>query len=53
MSKIKRKDVSAEKSFPSGMWYLSAMVDGHLMRRTYMGYTKRVAIDLFIAEVNG
>lgn len=53
MEKIKRKDVSAERAFPSGAWNVSAIVNGYLMRRTYFGYTKREAIDLFIAEANG
>lgn len=52
MSKLKKKDVSAEKAFPSGAWRLSAMVDGYLFQRTYYGCTKRMAIDLFVAEAN-
>ena len=40
---IETTDISVEKSFPSGMLILSAIVDGHLVRRKYIGYTLREA----------
>jgi hypothetical protein len=41
---IETTDISVETSFPSGMLILSAIVDGHLVRRKYMGYTLREAV---------
>jgi hypothetical protein len=35
--------ISVEKSFPSGMLILSAIIGGKLVRRKYMGYTLREA----------
>jgi hypothetical protein len=49
---LRAKDVTATKKFPSGAWEVYATVDGHLMTRTYYGYTKREAIRLFVAEAN-
>ena len=40
---IKSTDITVEKSFPSGMLILSAIVDGHLVCRKYIGYTLREA----------
>jgi hypothetical protein len=50
--KLKASDISVEKSFPSGMLVLSAIVNGYRVQRRYMGYTKRSAIQDFLEEYN-
>ena len=38
------------KLFPSGMWEVSAVIGGYLVRRRYQGYTKKEAFNLFKDE---
>lgn len=51
--RLLKKDINAEKLFPSGMWLCSAMIDGEYVKKRYMGYTKRAAINLFYNEHKG
>jgi hypothetical protein len=44
-------DVSTYLAFPSNAWVVAAIYHGHLVTRTYMGYTKREAIRQFKAEI--
>ena len=41
-----------EKTF-QGAWSISAIINGYLVTRQYMGYTKREAMRLFKAETIG
>ncbi len=43
--------MTVTKSFPHGYWQVSDIVAGHLVSRTYIGYTKREAIAAFKEEV--
>ena len=43
--------MSVTKLFPSGAWQVSDIINGHLVRRVYYGYTKRGAIEAFKGEV--
>ena len=38
------------KMFPSGAYEVSAVIGGYLVRRVYMGYTKKEAFNLFKDE---
>jgi hypothetical protein len=38
-----------ERTF-QGAWRISAMIDGYLVTRQYMGYTKKEAVSLFQQE---
>jgi hypothetical protein len=49
-TKITARDVSVERGV--SCLTLSALVSGFLVTGKYMGYTKREAIRLFVAEVN-
>lgn len=49
--KLRQKDVSVTR-MPSGAYYCSAVVDGHLYFHTFYGYTKREAVRLFTQAVN-
>lgn len=42
--------MSITKLHPSGAWEVSDIIDGHLVRRTYYGYSKRQALAEFKAE---
>ena len=46
-----RLSVSIVRLFPSGAWEVSAMVDGFLISRRYLGYAKWEAIRLFREEL--
>lgn len=37
-------NISAERHPVSGAWIISAIIRGHLITRTYYGYTKQNAI---------
>lgn len=41
--------MTAEKTL-QGAWLISDIIDGHLVRRQYFGYTKKEAIAAFKAE---
>ena len=43
--------VSTYQPFPSNAWVVATIHDGHLVTRTYFGYSKREAIRLFKAEL--
>lgn len=45
--------LSVERVFPSGAWRVSAIVAGHLVTRTYLYYTKRQAVAMFRADIQG
>lgn len=52
--KVTTADISIDRIVPSGAYRLTALVNGYLVSRQYMGYTKREAIHLFkdhIADV--
>ena len=42
--------MNVEKLFPSGAYSISDIINGQLVTRRYMGYTKREAIAQFKAE---
>jgi len=46
-----RMNVSTYLAFPSNAWVVAAIYHGHLVTKTYMGYTKREAIRQFRAEM--
>jgi hypothetical protein len=35
----------------NGTWVISDIVDGYLVTRKYMGYTKKEAVDMFKEEI--
>jgi hypothetical protein len=39
-----------ERNPVSGAWNISEIVDGYLMRRSYLDYTKKEAVAAFKAE---
>jgi hypothetical protein len=39
-----------QQIFPSGAYYIGAIIDGHLTRRTYLDYEQREAVESFAAE---
>lgn len=43
--------VTAERMFPSGGWFVSAMVEGYMVGRRYLGYSKREAIAEFRGDL--
>ena len=43
--------MSIEKVHPSGAYRVSDIVNGYLVTRVYMGYTKRQVIAMFKQEV--
>lgn len=51
--KITQAEIIVTRLFPSGAYECAAIVDGYWVRRRYFGYTKREAVRLFWAEVNG
>ena len=50
MSRVRYADITAERR--GAWWNLSALVDGHLVTRRYLDYTKREALQSFHQEVN-
>jgi hypothetical protein len=44
--------ITVEKTI-NGILVLSAMVNGHLVRRKYIGYTRKEAWSMFRDEVGG
>lgn len=46
MRKISPYSIEIERTF-QGAWRISAMVNGYLVTRQYMGYTKKEALSLF------
>lgn len=49
--KIKRSDISVTRHMADG-FTLSAIVDGYLFHRRYIGYTLREAKTRFLEEAN-
>jgi hypothetical protein len=43
--------MTIEKKFPSGALEITDIVDGQLITETYMGYTKREAVQLFREKI--
>jgi len=43
---MSKYSIEIEKTF-QGAWRISAMIDGYLVSRQYMGYTKKEAIAAF------
>jgi hypothetical protein len=43
--------MTISKLFPSGAIEVSDIIDGHLVRRVYFGYTKRQALAQFIRDI--
>jgi hypothetical protein len=41
--------IEIERTF-QGAWRISAMIDGYLVSKQYMGYTKKEAVSLFQQE---
>ena len=52
MAKKLNLTVTVERMFPTGGWIVSAMVEGYLVRRRYLGYSRREAITEFRSEVS-
>lgn len=44
-------DIYTERSFPSGGWRVSAVIDGYRVSRLYLGYNKREAVAEFRRDV--
>ena len=44
------KEMIAERNV-NGYWIISDIIDGYLIRRVYIGYTKKEAIKLFKQEI--
>lgn len=44
--------ISTYQAFPSNAWVLATIIDGHLVTRTYMGGSKREALQWFKRELN-
>ena len=49
MKKISPYSIEIERTF-QGAWRISAMIDGYLVSKQYMGYTKKEAVALFQQE---
>lgn len=49
---IMKTPITITKHPVTGQLILSAMIDGHLVQRTYMGYTRREAIALFKVQTS-
>lgn len=41
------EDVMTVQRLLNGAWSISAIINGHLFTRTYYGYTKREAVEMF------
>lgn len=41
--------IQIERTF-QGAWLISAMIDGYLVSKQYMGYTKKEAVSMFQQE---
>lgn len=41
--------IQIERTF-QGAWLISAMIDGYLVCKQYMGYTKKEAVSMFQQE---
>ena len=39
--------LTIEKNPVTGAWVISAIIGGHRIQRTYIGYTRREAVELF------
>ena len=50
--KVRAADVTVRRTVPAGYLALSATVDGHLVRCSFMGYTRRDAVRIFQQEVS-
>lgn len=48
---ITKTDLTIEKGY-DGKLIVSCLVEGYLVVRRFMGYTRREAIKLFLTEVN-
>jgi hypothetical protein len=43
-------DLVVEQLRPSGGWMVSDIVDGYWVRRRYFGYSRSIAIQIFLEE---
>jgi hypothetical protein len=50
---IHQREVAIGRKPHSGAWEVAAIVSGYRVARVYYGFSKREAIRLFMAEVNG
>lgn len=50
--RVAERDLGYRRTF-QGAWAITAIVDGYLEERQYMGWTKREASRLFRDEMNG
>jgi hypothetical protein len=48
---LRQSDVSVLRHPITGAYVCSAIVSGHRVQRVYYGYTKRLAVRQFVAEV--
>jgi hypothetical protein len=48
---MEKFEMSVSKSFPSGAFVVTAIIDGQLVTRRYFGYTQREAKQAFREEI--
>ena len=47
------RGLTVARIIPSGAWQVSAIIGGHLVTRTYYGYTRREAVMRYRQETDG
>jgi hypothetical protein len=44
-------NITSYKAYPSGAWVLSTIASGYYVTRTFYGYTKKEALEIFKNEL--